>query len=126
MSLIVITQTVDEVTVAAATLATEPPVVGSMLDLSKRTGRQSVARALVQLRGTAAATLTNGKIWGRDASGRLKFLGWVRDGIAVAVNATLGTDQIVDQVPVYTHLGVTGTLTAGSLVMGLVELEEDD
>lgn len=126
MSQLLLTKTVTEVTVAAATLATEPPAAGNMLNLSERSGRASVWRCLLQLRGAGAATLSNGKVWGRDLDGRMKHIGWVRDGVAIAVDTTLGTDQVVENIAAYDRLGVTGTLTASSLVMGLLELEEDD
>ncbi len=115
-------------TVATATLATEPPAKASMIALAAMSPNRAAHRlARMMLFGSTATprTLVNGKIWGWDeTAGQPVFLGFVLDGVTITVATTQGGAQLLaDVLGCYSHVGVTGTLAADSLVINVAPVE---
>jgi hypothetical protein len=108
--------------IAAATLATEPPVVANMVSLAAmRRGSAGPRHVRALVLGSAATSraLSAAKWWGYDAErGIAVYLGAVNDGTAVTISTTIGyATKLEDVVGHYSHLGITGTLAGDSLIL---------
>lgn len=117
---------------AAATVATAPPAKANMVDVTTmRQGNGAAPRlARLVLKGgqAGAQDLSAGLIWGWDKDTDLPVqIGQLNDGATVTItNARFFGQLLADVLGCYTHIGVTGTLTASTLIIEVAPVETQD
>lgn len=117
-----------------ATLGTVPPAKASMVDVTGLRGgggrgdAPRLARLLIKGGQAGSQTLTGGLIWGWDrAEDKPVELGLLRDGLAVTItNARFFGQVLSDVVGAFTHVGVTGTLSASTVVLEVAPIETSE
>ena len=115
--------------VSVATLAVVPPVKASMLDLATWRDTWFPRDAKLALKGSTAEpttqTLSGGLLWGWDPDlDCAVVIAPLNEGFDVTLSATRGfAEPLRDIAACFSHIGITGTLSAGTVTYAVTPLD---
>lgn len=115
--------------VSVATLAVAPPVKASMLDLATWQDTWFPRDAKLAIKGSttepATQILSGGFVWGWDRDlDCAVVIAPLNEGLDVTLSATRGfAEPLRDIAACFSHIGITGTLTTGTVTYVVTPLD---